>query len=346
MLNQPVRTSAKEVRVKILVTGAGGFLGRHLTERLTACGDEVTALVWPAGTGAALTGSTAQVSTIDICDAAAVRCAVQGHQVVIHCAGKVDDWGPPEEYSRVNVQGTCNLLEACRAAGVGHLIHVSSLVVLGIPEKNPLDETSPYAGRIMTPYQETKLLAEKAVLKFHAAHGMGVTILRPGILWGPGDSTIFPRMARLARMRLLVPVGTGDTILCLTHVENMVAALLLVCRRDRPEGRIYHITDTGQVFAREYFQSLAAAVGRRQLPVRLPLAPARFAALLWETGARILNAAGIPAAPLLTRYGLALWSSSVIAPPDRACRELGYAPQVSFRDGIERLARWYAKTNP
>ena len=180
----------------------------------------MTALVWPAGTGQELRDVPVKLVEGNICNKDSVREAVQGQDIVFHCAGKVDDWGPRDDYYKVNVEGTRNMLEASRAAGVRHFIYVSSLVVLGAPETNPIDETHPYTGNLFNPYLETKLLSEQLVREFYAMHKLPVTIIRPGILWGPGDTTIFPRMAQLAKCGLMFTLGRGDNILCLTYVSN------------------------------------------------------------------------------------------------------------------------------
>ena len=294
--------------MRVLVTGAGGFLGRHLVRRLAAQGDEITALVWPAGTGQELRDMPVRIVEANICNKDSVREAVQGQEIIFHCAGKVDDWGPRNDYYKVNVEGTRNMLESSRAAGVKHFIYVSSLVILGIPETNPVDETHPYTDNLFNPYLETKLLSEQLVREFYAEHKLPVTIIRPGILWGPGDTTIFPRMARLAKCGLMFTVGRGDNILCLTYVSNMVDALMLAARVEHPDGQIYHIADTEKITSKQYFKELVAAVGAWQPPGSLPFCIADGFAFLSEIAARFLKAVGIDFPPLLTRYGLYLWS--------------------------------------
>ena len=328
--------------MRVLVTGAGGFLGRHLVSRLVAQGDSVTALVWPAGAGEAFRDLPVKILEGNICSKESVGRAMQGQEIVFHCAGKVDDWGPRQQYYEVNVEGTRNLLEAGRAAGVRHFIHISSLVVLGIPEHNPVDESMPYTGVLANPYLETKMLSEKLVRDFNASTGLPATIIRPGILWGPGDTTIFPRMARLAKLRMLLTVGRGDNILCITYVPNLVDALLLAARVERPDCQIYHIADAEHISSKQYFQELAAAIGVRQPPLSIPFGLAYASAYCSETFARLMQALGIRYQPLLTCYGLYLWSTTMIAPPAKARELLGYEQKVGFKEGMKNLAGWYA----
>lgn len=317
-------------------------MGRQLVQRLAAQGDEVTALVWPAVTGETLRHLPVRIVAGDICDQESVMQAVKGQDTVYHCAGKVDDWGPREGYYIVNVEGTRNMLDASRAAGVRHVIYVSSLAVLGVPKTNPVDEAEPYTDIFFNPYQETKILSEKLVREFYAGHRLPVTIIRPGILWGLGDTTIFPRMERIAKLHLLVPIGKGDNIICLTYVPNLIDALVLAARVERPSDQIYHITDTEHITSKRYFSELAAIIGVKQLRGSLPLSLACATAQLSETASRLFQAAGIQLPPLITRYGITLWSTTIIAPPTKAREQLGYEQKVFFDEGMKTMAAWYA----
>lgn len=342
MSDNYVKVLSRE-KMKILVTGAAGFLGQNLAAKLAQRGDEVTAMVWPPGSGAGLQELPLRILTGSILDPEAVARAVAGQDAVYHIAGKVDDWGPRDEYYAVNVQGTRALLGASLAAGIKHFLHISSLVVLGIPEKNPLDETTAYTGTFQNPYMETKLLSEIEVREFGAARGFPVTIIRPGIIWGPGDTTMLPRMERLAKLRLLVPVGRGDALLCLTHVANLTEALVLMALNEKAYGQIYHITDAEAVSSKRYFKELSRVIGIRQPPVCVPQPLACFAADVFEIAARLLGLLGKQCAPLLTRYGISVWSASMVAPPAKAEQQLGYRQQVFFREGMHELAGWYGR---
>jgi nucleoside-diphosphate-sugar epimerase len=328
--------------MKVLVTGATGFLGKHLVQRLVARGDEVCALVWPPGTRSALQDLSVTMLEGDIQDTAVLKQAAQGKDVVFHCAGKVDDWGPRHEFYKVNVVGTQNMLEASRAAGVKHFIHISSLVVLGIPETMPADETMPYTTKFYNHYMETKLLAEKSVIEYHHKHKLPVTIIRPGILWGPGDTSIFPRLERLALKGLLIfKLGTGNNVLCLSYVPNLVDALLLAADVKNPECQVYHITDEEKITSGAYFSAVTKAIGVQQPIIPTPLFILDIVASLFELGAKLLQ---LSRPPLLTRYGLYLWSCTFITTIAKAKKQLGYQQRVFFKEGIQQLAEWYAKT--
>ena len=328
--------------MKVLVTGATGFLGKHLVQKLVARGDEVCALVWPPSTCSTLQNLSVTMLEGDIQNTALVMQAAKGKDVVFHCAGKVDDWGPRHEFYQVNVEGTRNMLEASRAAGVKHFIHISSLVVLGIPETTPVDETMPYSTKFFNPYMETKFLSEKLVIEYHNKHKLPVTIIRPGILWGPGDTSIFPRLERLASKGLMIfKMGTGNNVLCLSYVHNLVDALLLAADVKNPDCQVYHITDEEKITSGVFFAALTKAIGAKQPTIPTPLFILFIVASLFELGAKLLR---LSQPPLLTRYGLYMWSCTFITNISKAKKQLGYQQRVFFKEGIQQLTEWYVKT--
>lgn len=324
--------------MNVLVTGASGFLGSSLVRALAARGDAVTVLVRQTSNCSAFAGCPVARITGDVQDRDSLARSMQGNELVFHCAGRVADWGPREEFLRVNVEGTRNLLDASRSAGVRHFIHISSLVVLGVPHSTPVKETAPYAARAFHPYVETKILAEKLVLDCYNRYRLPITIIRPGIIWGPGDTTIFPRLELLARKKLLAFIGRGNNVLCLSYIENLVAALLQAAAVEQPDGQIYSIADTEQITSRTFFTALASALELPPPTRAIPFSLLYAAAVLCELWTRLARPAQ---APLLTRLGLYLWGTHYIADTSRARQKLGYRQQVSFREGIQNLASWY-----
>ena len=324
--------------MKVLVTGASGFLGSTLVRALAARGDAVTALVRETSKCAALAGCPVTRVIGDVQDKDSLARATRGHDIVFHCAGRVADWGPRQEFYRVNVEGTGNLLEASRSAGIRHFIHISSLVVLGVPRSMPVNETAPYAARAFHPYIETKILAERLVLEYYNKYRLPITIIRPGIIWGPGDTTIFPRLEQLARKKLLAFIGRGTNVLCLSYIGNLVAALLQAAAVEQPDGQIYSIADEEQITSRTFFVALAEALGLPPPAIAVPFFALNAAAVLCELWVRLACPAQ---APLLTRLGLYLWGTHYIADTSRARQKLGYVQKVSFTAGMQNLASWY-----
>ena len=336
VLDVPFNAAAE--MMKVLVTGASGFLGSALVRALAARGDAVTVLVRQTSNCSAFAGCPVALVTGDVQDRDSLARATRGNDTVFHCAGRVADWGPRSEFYRVNVEGTRNLLDASCSAGIQHFIHVSSLVVLGVPRTMPVTETTPYATRYFHPYVETKILAEQLVLDCHARYRLPATIVRPGIIWGPGDTTIFPRIEQLARKGLMVILGRGDNILCLSYIGNLVAGLLRAAAIEQPDGQIYSIADEEHITSRAFFTALTAALDLPPPRLTVPFSALDAVARLCEVWARLVRSSQ---APLLTRLGLYLWGTHYIADITKARQKLGYRQQVSFKEGLQNLGAWY-----
>jgi nucleoside-diphosphate-sugar epimerase len=326
--------------IRACITGATGFLGRSLAAALVAGGGQVRALVRPTASLAGLPGRGLETVTGDLEDRDSLQRAVDGQEIVFHCAARVAQWGDRDGFYRVNVDGTRRLLEACLAAGVRRFIHVSSVTVMGIPRSAaPMDESAPYTDRYFEHYTETKIAAEKLVGDFCAARGLPAVIVRPGLIWGAGDTTILPHLEKLARRRLLVHIGGGRNALCLAHVDNVVDALVRAATVPRAAGQAYIITDGEAITSREFFTALTRVLGLRPPAWSVPFRLLYGLAWLSELAAAVLPGIGEPP---LTRYGLCLLGTDCHYSIARARRELGYAPPVSFSQGLEGLARWYA----
>jgi nucleoside-diphosphate-sugar epimerase len=317
-----------------LVSGATGFLGGRLAAALVARGWRVRALARPTSDVRALAALGVEIAPGDLDDAASLDRAAEGQRVVFHTAGRVSDWGPREAFFRANVEGTRRVVAACRRAGVERLVHVSSLTVLGLPrDGRTVDESTPPADP-RDPYSASKLEGERLAAGAHGA-GLAVTVVRPGVIWGPGDVTIVPRLAALLRRGALVLVDGGRNRIGLSHVDNLVAGMLLAAEAPAAAGRLYHLTDGEELTARAAIEAIAGVLGvpppRRSLPFAAVLA---LAAVL-EGAARLARR---PRPPAMTRYGVRLVSCDCRYDLARERGELGYAPRVSFRDGVRALA--------
>jgi nucleoside-diphosphate-sugar epimerase len=258
-----------------------------------------------------------------------------GQQLVFHTAGKVSDWGSCREFWQANVEGTANVISACREAGVQRLIHVSSLTVLGLPRSGKrVDENTPLADAIRDFYTISKIAGEKLVQAAHGHGGLETVVIRPGVIWGPGDTVVFPRLASLLRRGQLFFIGKGNNQLGLSHVENLSQGIILAALAPVAAGQIYHLTDNEEVTARDLFCALAAILGVSPPRFSLPFPVAYFLAALLEWTARLRNAAPPPA---LTRYGVRLVACDSRYDISKAQNEIGYRPLLTFSQGINTL---------
>ena len=321
----------------VLVTGATGFLGGHLAAGLVQRGFQVRALTRQSSDLTRLAQAGAEVVVGDLTDGPSLARAAAGQKLVFHTAGRVSDWGTREEFWQANVEGTAAVVSACQAAGVERLVHLSSLTVLGLPrDGRVVDEDAQY-GPVLPGdfYTETKAEAERRVRQAHGQKGLATTVIRPGAIWGPGDTVIMPRVMRLLRRGLMPYIDQGRNLLGLSYVDNLVQGIALSAVTPRAAGRLYHLTDGEEITARTALDELAAALGvgrpRWSLPYWLVYA---FAAAV-EAQAK---AVGKKTPPALTRYGVRFVSCDCRYDLSRARGDLGYSPGISFREGARRLA--------
>ncbi len=182
--------------MKILVTGGGGFLGSSICRQLTALGHEVVA--FQRSPAKHLEAAGIRTVRGDITHLEQVCAAAQGAQAIVHTAGKAGVWGDPEDYRRINVTGTNNVIEACRSQAISVLVHTSSpSIVHAGGDIAGADESLPIADHFSAPYPATKAEAEKRVTAANSSELKTVS-LRPHLIWGPGDPHILPRLAAKA----------------------------------------------------------------------------------------------------------------------------------------------------
>ncbi len=271
----------------------------------------------------------------DLDDPDSLRAGAEGCDVAFHSAAKVEDWGDPADYERLNVRGTQNVIDACRAAGVRRLVHVGTEAALmaGQPLVN-VDETAPLRPDSPALYSSSKARAEERV---RAANGDGLetVVLRPRFVWGRGDTTLLPALTEMVRSGRFRWVGGGRQLTATTHVDNTVEGLWLAATK-APPGRVYFVTDGEPVVFREFLTRMLGTQGveipDRSVPPAVARAAARGAEKVW----RLLKR---PGNPPLTRF--AVWVSSQECTIDisRAERELGYRPVRSREEGLAELSR-------
>jgi nucleoside-diphosphate-sugar epimerase len=322
----------------VLVTGATGFVGGRLAAALVARGRRVRALTRRTSGLEPLERLGVEVVRGDLGDSASLARAARGVGFVFHAAGRVSDWGPREAFLAANVEGTRNVVAACREAGVRRLVHLSSLTVLGLPRDGRVvsEETPPAPPAPGDFYTESKLEGERAVREAHGRDGLATTVVRPGAIWGPGDPNVVPRIVRLLSRGAMPYVGGGANLVGLLHVENLVHGLLLAADAPTAAGQLYHLTDGEEITAREAIDGIADALGVARPRVSLPYLLVLFAAALVEETARALR---LRRPPPLTRYGARFVACHARYDLGKARRELGYAPVVSFREGAAALFR-------
>jgi nucleoside-diphosphate-sugar epimerase len=310
------------------VTGASGFIGGALTRRLVAEGWTVRALARSDRAARAVKAHGAEPVKGDLDDVGAMRDGAAGCDVFFHCAAHLGEWGNPEDFERVNVAGTGNAVRAANEVGTPRFVHVGTEAALldGEPLVN-VDETAPLRTGSKALYSRTKALAEQE------ARQAGGIVIRPRMVWGPGDTTILPAIAHAIRRGRFAWIGDGRHRTSTTHVDNVVEGLLLGAQKGEP-GEAYFVTDGEPQVFRDFITRLLATQGIEAPDRTIPRGVAGAVASAGETAWRILP---LPGRPPLTR--LAFWLASQECTIDiaRARRDLGYSPVISVDQGLEEL---------
>ncbi len=323
--------------MRVLVTGANGLVGAALCRTLAARGDRVRGMVRVTSDLASLVGVDTELVLGDLGDSASLKRATRDVEVVYHAAAAVSDWGTPEWFRRVNVDGTRRVLDAAIHQGVSRLVYVSSIAVHSFIGARDLDETAPQNP---TPflYSQSKREAEALALTYHRLGRIDVVIVRPGVVYGPWDSMILPRIAPLLRRGLLPYLDKGRTLGAFTYVENLAEGLALAGVAEAAPGEAYVITDGVELTWQGYIEGLADALGWPRPWLSVPSWLAEPAASALEALYRRL---GVQRRPPITRYLVEHLRHDVHFRIAKARAELGYAPSVGVEEALARTAAWF-----
>jgi len=319
--------------VKILVTGATGFVGSHLAARLARGGDDVRCLARRPAQAAQLAAIGARFVPGSLDDRASLEAAVAGVDVVYHLAG-VTAAASEREFLAVNAEGTARLVEAVGAANprLARLVYISSLAAVGpTTHGSLLSEASPC--RPVTAYGRSKLGGEEAVRRGRVPW----TIVRPPAVYGPRDPELL-RMFRIVRFGIAPVFGRGRQELSLVYVEDLSAGIVQAGLVPAAAGRTYHLAHPGVVLARDLVREVGRAV-RGRTPLIVPVPPAIAARIVRAIG-RAAAAAGrrtVVSEDKMAEFLAPAWGTSV----ELAERELGWRPAHDLRSGIAATAAWY-----
>lgn len=311
---------------RVLITGAAGFIGQALSQRLRAAGDQVIGVDLKADAERDIIAGT----TVDP-EPWSDRLA--GCDLVIHTAAVVSMHGDPEEFWRVNVLGTRKTLAACAAARVKRFVHLSSVAAFGFDFPDGADETYP-VHTCGVPYVDTKVAGEQVVLQAHAAGEIDVTVIRPGDVYGPRSRpwTIEP-IRMLKRHQMMLPDG-GRGIFSPVYVENLVDGLLTAATADAGRGQVFTISDGVGISNAEFFGHYARMIGKQKVPT----APAALLRPVARMASRLSSFTPLSSETnpntilMLSRHG----TYSI----EKARTMLGYEPAVGIEEGFAHTEAW------
>jgi NAD dependent epimerase/dehydratase len=262
---------------KVLVTGAGGFIGSHLTERLAELGAGTTALVryGSRGSWGWLDGSPVKVDLNvvagDIRDSDSIKDAFSGVDVVFHLAALIGipySYSTPLAYTRTNMEGTLNVLQAARDAGVERIVHTSTSEVYGTARRVPMDEAHPLQGQ--SPYSASKIGADKMAEAFYLSYGLPVTTVRPFNVFGPRQSSraIVPTIVTQALTGDELRLGNLTPTRDLNYVLDTVEGFIGAAEHEDAVGRVVNIGSGRETSIGDLATTILRLVGR-DLPIVL-----------------------------------------------------------------------------
>jgi nucleoside-diphosphate-sugar epimerase len=330
--------------VKVLVTGAAGFLGGHLVDMLLERGDEVRAMVRPVDDASRLRKlDGVEVVLGDLVDRDSLERAVQGTQRVYNVAAKTGPWGLEKDYDAVNVWGVADLISASMDAGVQRIVHTSSITVYGHHLKGIITEDHPFYAED-NPYSRTKIAGEKMIADFVKERGAPVVIVRPAWIYGPRDSASFGRFVAMVDSGKGFLISSGKNIVPIVYVRDVAQGLIKAGdASDEVIGKAFTIADDRRVTQDEYLNTIADFLGVPTVSRKIPYFPlitaGRSAELVWRAMGR-RNAAPPP----VTTYGVTLLGSNQEFSIEKAQCELGYNPEYDVIRGVFEGVNWYLET--
>lgn len=320
--------------MKVLVTGASGFLGSAVAARIARAGHEVTTLQRRPSGVPGVRDRRASVT-----DARAVRDATRGQEAVVHLAAKVSLAGEATEFARVNIEGTRLLLDAARAAGVARFVQVSSPSVAHVGRSLVgvgAERADPYGAR--GNYARTKATAELLALSYDSP-GMAVLAVRPHLVWGPGDPQLVARIVDRARRHRLPLLDEGAALIDSTYVDNAADAMLAAVERaEVAHGRAFVVTNREPRPVAELLGGMCRAAGVPAPSLRVPGALARAVGgaveqiWAWRPGRD---------EPPMTRFLAEQLSTAHWFDQRETRTALSWQPRVSIDEGMARLAEHY-----
>jgi len=319
--------------MRVMVTGATGFTGGHLARTLKARGNDVRALVRDPSKAGELMRDGIAISPGDLTDAAAVRRAVEGCDVVYHIAAVYREAKHPDEYyRRINVGGTQHIIDAIQRDGAGRMVHCSTVGVHGDVEKIPSDESAPFApGDI---YQQSKLEGE-LLIQERIKQGARAAIFRPQGIYGPGDRR-FLKLFRTVYKGSFRMIGTGSPFYHMTFISDLVDGIILCGEHANALGQTYVFGGPRYTSVRELVDTVARVEGKPVPGGRIPVGPLMAAATLCEW---LCKPFGIE--PPLYPRRLDFFIKDRAFSTAKAQRELGYQPKIDLEEGLRRTFEWY-----
>jgi nucleoside-diphosphate-sugar epimerase len=322
---------------KILVTGANGFIGSHIVDRMIAEGHEVAGLVRKSSDLSLIRDKNISLIYGDVTDPASLAEAVRGMDIVIHNAGLASDWGPLELFMKINFEGTKNLAQAAVSAGVKRFVLLSSVAIHGFGSEDIMDEKSPVKTHGFH-YSISKWEAEKWLFEFAKISTMEVSAIRPGNVYGPRDHTFIEKYLDVLVKGQGGYVNGGLSRTCPLYVGNLAQAIALVSTHPDAPGESFIITDGLDINWKEFTEKLADTAGIKRPKLSIPFFIGNPVSITMEwiyKGLKLKNA------PVLTSYRMHNGGKNYYFSIAKAKDILGFVPETDTDTAIKKTVDWY-----
>jgi ornithine--oxo-acid transaminase len=323
-----------------LITGATGFVGGHLAQRLVQEGCQVRCLVRASSDTSLLDHLDVEVAVGDLTNARSLARATEGCSYVFHCGALVSDWATSDEIARINLTGTRNVLKASVDASVQRFVHFSTTDIYGYPGGTAIEETHT-ATRFRNWYSETKRAAEAEVRRVENAGELDTVILRPATVYGPRSTDVIGEIARAIRGGNMLLIGGGRAIAGLCYVDNLIDAAVIALRHEAAPGHAFNVTDGLDTTWKEFTDALANGLGCSQARWSLPYWMANGIGFSLEHGYRFLRkTTRLTTPPLLSRQAVHVLGKDQDFSNRKAREMLGWEPRIDYAAGLEATLAW------
>jgi nucleoside-diphosphate-sugar epimerase len=323
--------------MRVLVTGASGFIGLHVARHLANMGHEVLAQGRDPNRLSRAEQAGCKIQNLDLARDD-LKDLVKGRTAIIHCAAKAAPWGRAQEFYKDNVLATDRLLSAADASeSVSRFVHFSSpSIYFRFSDQGNIDEAFLPPLRWPNHYARTKWESECSVRRYP---GLNPIILRPRAVFGPGDRAIVPRLIAVAERGFFPLPAQGRAWTDVTYVGNVVTAVVAALHAPNTlAGRAFNITNNEPIQVSDLLARLFEALGVKARMVPIP----RGLLLGLASGNEWFNAHFRPGSePRITLYGAGLLSFSQTLSIAAAQKDLAYAPAISLSEGLARFASWW-----
>lgn len=330
--------------MKALVTGATGCLGRNLVMRLLHEGWEIHATGRNTSIGNLLKKEGSVFYPANLEDKEIISELCKDKDIIFHCGALSSPWGKYQDFYNANVLGTRNIVEGCLKHGVKRLVHVSTpSIYFDFTEKHQIKEADALPVKSVNHYAATKLEAERIIDNASKENNLPVVTIRPRAIFGPYDAAIMPRIIRLAHKGKVPLINGGEVLIDATYVDNVVESLILAASSSQNTlGKKYNITNGEPILLKELLQRSFSALDLPFKPKIIPYNIAHGMAAVMEACASLPFFTN---EPLLTKYGVGVFSIGQTLDISAAKKDLGYQPIISMEQGINKFAQWWKEKN-